>query len=73
MGLFSSWNSSRPHLHQPTTVTLDSGLLPHSPRNDNPVKSVRIPAKNFGFGSGMKSIPLYAVWCIDPSFALLDT
>ena len=27
-------------------------------------KSIRISAKNFGFENGIKSIPLYAVWCI---------
>ena len=28
-------------------------------------KSIRISAKNFGFGNGIKSVPLYATWCID--------
>ncbi|MDR2698515.1 MAG: DUF4143 domain-containing protein [Candidatus Methanoplasma sp.] len=27
-------------------------------------KAVRISAKNFGFENGIKSVPLYAVWCI---------
>jgi len=27
-------------------------------------KSIRVSAKNFGFVSGIKSVPLYAVWCI---------
>lgn len=27
-------------------------------------KSVRICAKNFGYENGIKSVPLYAVWCI---------
>ena len=27
-------------------------------------KSIRVSAKNFGFENGIKSIPLYAVWCI---------
>ncbi|MDR0312716.1 MAG: DUF4143 domain-containing protein, partial [Treponema sp.] len=27
-------------------------------------KSIRISAKNFGFENGIKSVPLYAVWCI---------
>jgi predicted AAA+ superfamily ATPase len=29
-------------------------------------KSIRISAKNFGFENGIKSVPLYAVWCIVP-------
>jgi len=27
-------------------------------------KTIRISAKNFGFENGIKSVPLYAVWCI---------
>ena len=27
-------------------------------------KAIRVSAKNFGFESGIKSVPLYAVWCI---------
>lgn len=27
-------------------------------------KSIRISAKNFGFENGIKSVPLYAAWCI---------
>jgi predicted AAA+ superfamily ATPase len=27
-------------------------------------KSIRISGKNFGFENGIKSVPLYAVWCI---------
>ncbi|MDR1405237.1 MAG: AAA family ATPase [Candidatus Methanoplasma sp.] len=30
----------------------------------SPEYSVRISSKNFGFENGIKSIPLYAVWCI---------
>ena len=30
----------------------------------NPAYSIRISAKNFGFENGIKSIPLYAVFCI---------
>jgi predicted AAA+ superfamily ATPase len=30
----------------------------------SPEYSIRISAKNFGFENGIKSIPLYAVWCI---------
>jgi len=29
-------------------------------------KSIRVSAKNFGFENGIKSVPLYAVWCINP-------
>jgi len=29
-------------------------------------KAIRISAKNFGFKNGIKSVPLYAVWCIVP-------
>lgn len=29
-----------------------------------PKYSIRISAKNFGFENGIKSVPLYAVWCI---------
>jgi predicted AAA+ superfamily ATPase len=29
-----------------------------------PDYAIRISAKNFGFGNSIKSIPLYAVWCI---------
>ena len=29
-----------------------------------PVYSIRISKKNFGFENRIKSIPLYAVWCI---------
>jgi predicted AAA+ superfamily ATPase len=36
-------------------------------------KSIRISAKNFGFENGIKSVPLYAVWCITPSTPLLET
>ena len=28
-------------------------------------KAIRVSAKNFGFENGIKSVPLYAVWCID--------
>jgi len=28
--------------------------------------AVRISARNFGFANGIKSVPLYAVWCIRP-------
>ena len=31
-----------------------------------PEYSIRVSAKNFGFENGIKSIPLYAVWCIKP-------
>ena len=27
-------------------------------------KSMRISAKNFGYENGIKSVPLYSVWCI---------
>jgi predicted AAA+ superfamily ATPase len=27
-------------------------------------KAIRISAKNFGFENGIKSVPLYAIWCI---------
>ena len=30
----------------------------------NPDYSIRISTKNFGFDNGIKSVPLYAVWCI---------
>ena len=30
----------------------------------NPQYSIRVSAKNFGFENGIKSIPLYAVFCI---------
>ena len=30
----------------------------------SPAYSIRISAKNFGFENGIKSVPLYAVWCI---------
>ena len=30
----------------------------------NPNYSIKISTKNFGFDNGIKSIPLYAVWCI---------
>ena len=30
-------------------------------------KAIRISAKNFGFENGIKSVPLYAVWCIKSS------
>ncbi len=30
----------------------------------NPLYSIRISAKNFGFENNIKSVPLYAVWCI---------
>ena len=29
--------------------------------------SIRVSARNFGFGNGIKSVPLYAVWCIQPT------
>jgi predicted AAA+ superfamily ATPase len=28
-------------------------------------KSIRISAKNFGFENGIKSLPLYAVFCLE--------
>ena len=31
----------------------------------NPKYSIRISTKNFGFVNGIKSVPLYAVFCID--------
>nr|AGS54259.1 putative ATPase (AAA+ superfamily) [uncultured bacterium contig00092] len=27
-------------------------------------KAIRISAKNFGFENGIKSVPLYAAWCV---------
>jgi len=30
----------------------------------SPEYSIRVSAKNFGFANGIKSVPLYAVWCI---------
>ena len=30
-------------------------------------KAIRVSAKNFGFENGIKSVPLYAVWCITGS------
>ena len=33
-------------------------------------KSIRVSAKNFGYENGIKSVPLYAVWCIAPDVAL---
>ena len=30
----------------------------------NPKYSIRISSKNFGFANGIKSIPLYATFCI---------
>ena len=30
----------------------------------NPKYSIRISSKNFGFANGIKSIPLYAIFCI---------
>jgi hypothetical protein len=29
-----------------------------------PAYSIRVPAKNFGFENGIKSVPLYAVFCL---------
>jgi predicted AAA+ superfamily ATPase len=31
-----------------------------------PVYSIRVSAKNFGFENGIKSVPLYAVFCLKP-------
>jgi predicted AAA+ superfamily ATPase len=31
-----------------------------------PAYSIRISSKNFGFGNNIKSVPLYAVWCVKP-------
>ena len=33
-------------------------------RQNNPKYAVRISEKNFGFENGIKSVPLYAVFCI---------
>lgn len=30
-------------------------------------QGIRISAKNFGFGNKIRSVPLYAVWCLQPS------
>jgi predicted AAA+ superfamily ATPase len=30
----------------------------------NPIYSIRISSKNFGFENGIKSVPLYAAFCI---------
>jgi predicted AAA+ superfamily ATPase len=30
-------------------------------------KAIRVSAKNFGFENGIKSVPLYAVWCVKNS------
>jgi hypothetical protein len=32
----------------------------------SPEYSVRVSAKNFGFDNGIKSVPFYALWCIQP-------
>lgn len=32
--------------------------------------AIRISGKNFGFENKIKSVPLYAVWCLHPEFAL---
>jgi len=31
-----------------------------------PKYSIRVSTKNFGYENGIKSVPLYAVWCIKP-------
>ena len=33
--------------------------------------AIRISAKNFGFENQIKSVPLYAVWCIQPNLPLV--
>ena len=33
-------------------------------RQFSPAYAIRVSGKNFGFGNGIKSIPLYAVFCI---------
>jgi len=30
-----------------------------------PVYSIRVSAKNFGYENGIKSVPLYAVFCVE--------
>ena len=30
--------------------------------------AIRVSARNFGYENGIKSVPLYAVWCIDNSY-----
>jgi predicted AAA+ superfamily ATPase len=34
-------------------------------RSYSPEYSIRVSSKNFGFDNGIKSVPLYAVWCIE--------
>jgi len=32
----------------------------------SPEYSIRVSAKNFGFDNGIKSVPFYALWCVQP-------
>jgi predicted AAA+ superfamily ATPase len=41
-----------------------SQSLEHFRKKYNIEKAIRVSARNFGFENGIKSIPLYAVWCI---------
>jgi hypothetical protein len=45
---------------------VDSKSLSEYVRLFKPAYSVRISAKNFGFENGIKSVPLYAAFCIQP-------
>lgn len=45
---------------------VDSKSLNEYARLFKPAYSVRISAKNFGFENGIKSVPLYAAFCIQP-------
>jgi predicted AAA+ superfamily ATPase len=38
----------------------------------SPEYSIRISSKNFGFDNGIKSVPLYAVWCIGDTEQNID-
>ena len=42
----------------------DSASLNEYVRRFSPPYSIRVSEKNFGFKNGIKSIPLYAVFCI---------
>lgn len=41
-----------------------SKSLMYYKEKQNPLYSIRISSKNFGFEDGIKSVPLYAVFCI---------
>jgi predicted AAA+ superfamily ATPase len=49
-----------------STIHTKSKSLNQFIKKYDPAYSIRISSKNFGYENNIKSVPLYAVWCIKP-------